>query len=81
MRILNERGRIWTVWEVVPEPVRASGVPVFDPDYVSGWLVFQSDQEKRRFAPPPPGWVDLTDRDLAVLLKHSVPVSTSRGSA
>jgi hypothetical protein len=74
MRTLREDGRIWTVWEVVPQTGLKTTVPAFDPDYVGGWLVFQCEQEKRRFAPLPPGWVDFTDQDLCRLLRHSVPV-------
>lgn len=36
------------------------------PDYLlsEGWLVFKSDQEKRRLTPIPPNWESLRGREL-----------------
>jgi len=36
-------------------------------EYRHGWLVFESATEKRRLAPVPPGWRDLSDQALAAL--------------
>jgi hypothetical protein len=40
-----------------------------------GWLAFESDQDKRRLAPIPPGWESLTDLELAALCEkaHQAP--------
>lgn len=73
LRTLSHQGRTWTVWDVVPE---ASTVAAVEPEYSAGWLVFQSAEEKRRFAPAPPGWSEFSDRDLGVLLHSSVPVAS-----
>src|SRR5438105_3639778 len=36
-----------------------------------GWLAFQSGLERRRLAPIPDDWVDMTVDELADLLKHA----------
>jgi hypothetical protein len=33
-----------------------------------GWLAFQSQAERRRLAPVPPAWQNLSDEELLVLL-------------
>ena len=39
--------------------------------YSSGWLCFQSGEEKRRLAPPPKDWESVTSQDLAGLLMQA----------
>jgi hypothetical protein len=79
MKTFEELGRTWMVWQVIPDSTRKTTVPSVDADYVGGWLVFQSGEEKRRFAPLPAGWADLTDRELGLLLRHSVSVTNADG--
>lgn len=43
-----------------------------------GWLVFQAKHETRRLAPPPPGWADMRDRQLAELLERAIPQGKPR---
>jgi hypothetical protein len=40
----------------------------------SGWLVFESDDEKRRLAPVPERWESTGDSDLAALCREARPV-------
>jgi hypothetical protein len=42
-------------------------------EYREGWLVFESATEKRRLAPVPPGWSDLSDEALAGLCASATP--------
>lgn len=37
-----------------------------------GWLAFDSDAEKRRFAPIPEGWESLPDGELCALCRHAL---------
>ena len=47
-------------------------------EYRHGWLLFESAREKRRLAPVPPAWNDLSDDALASLCA-SAQVQTRRG--
>jgi hypothetical protein len=42
-------------------------------DLRQGWLAFQWKQERRRLGPPPVGWIDMSDDELAELLERAVP--------
>ena len=46
-------------------------------EYREGWLVFESDTEKRRLAPVPEGWSDLSDEALSALCSNAT-VQTRR---
>lgn len=39
-----------------------------------GWLAFESEGQKRRLAPVPPGWQACPEDDLRVLLARAAPV-------
>jgi hypothetical protein len=60
-------GTAWQVWEVRP-PQRREGIAAAWRD---GWLGFQSDAERRRFAPIPDGWQAFSEDDLLLLLAQS----------
>jgi len=49
-------------------------------EYRQGWLVFESVTEKRRLAPVPAGWRELSDEALAALCATAT-VQTRRGGA
>ncbi len=49
------------------------------PAMLRGWLVFESDREKRRLAPRPPGWERMSDRGLAELCARAMVVATCTG--
>jgi hypothetical protein len=42
---------------------------------VNGWLVFESDREKRRLHPIPEQWAERSDAELNALLSTAVPAS------
>jgi hypothetical protein len=46
-----------------------------DPRFANGWLTFESFTEKRRLAPIPPHWEELSVRDLIQLWEQANPVS------
>src|SRR3712207_6396293 len=48
------------------------------PEYVGGWLAFESRGEKRRLAPVPLGWEQLDEHDLERLCNAAVPVGRPR---
>ncbi|MGQ0713120.1 MAG: hypothetical protein ACT4PJ_05240 [Gemmatimonadaceae bacterium] len=66
---VDQKGRRWEVWEVRPgargeaRPVRA--------ELAAGWLAFESEEEKRRLAPIPSGWNELTPEALAELCESA----------
>jgi hypothetical protein len=39
----------------------------------AGWICFQSEKEKRRFAPPPPGWDRVAEDALLEMWKKAEP--------
>ena len=55
----------------LPIPIK----PTLDPGLEEGWLCFQTGHERRRFAPIPPGWVELPDAVLRVMLDIANPVA------
>jgi hypothetical protein len=50
----------------------------FGPQWVNGWLVFETRGEKRRLAPYPANWIDLSDAGLAELCRSATEVTPSR---
>ncbi len=43
-----------------------------------GWLAFETDGDKRRFAPIPAGWEELSDQELEALCARANPASAKR---
>ena len=56
------------------QPDREERPPSLQPELEHGWLCFQHNTERRRFAPIPPGWGDLPDGVLRVMLDIASPV-------
>ena len=89
-RIQDERGVTWDIWDVLPREVlgpaydRRSGdrlhpptpesTPVLQPELAEGWLCFQASDERRRLAPIPADWFELSDGVLRVLVDIAKPV-------
>jgi hypothetical protein len=68
-------GTYWHVWNTVP----ISGA-VINPGFEKGWLTFESDMGGlRRLAPVPPGWENLPEERLVLLLHHSKVVPRHTG--
>lgn len=71
----------WRVWEVVPSraaiatsSVAQSRTSLSTTPYANGWLCFESELEKRRLAPIPPGWELVAPGDIAQLLEQAIVV-------
>ena len=48
---------------------------VVDPRLANGWLTFESFTEKRRLAPVPPRWDEMSVRELLNLWESAKPVA------
>jgi hypothetical protein len=57
----------WDVWDVRPQ-ARAGSV---GNGMENGWLCFQSGSRRRRLAPIPDGWNDLSDAGIAELFRQA----------
>ena len=57
-----------------------SSVPFVNPNLAKGWLCFESGAGKRRLAPPPVLWEEVSDEELAALWAQAeiVPPRGSR---
>jgi len=68
-------GTYWQVWSTVP--IRGA---VINPGFDKGWLTFESETGAlRRLAPVPPGWEQLADESLVLLLRTSAEVPRHTG--
>ena len=61
-------GTRWVVWSTVP----SNGVPLSS-GMEEGWLTFEGPGDRRRVAPIPNGWAELSDERLELLLQIAVP--------
>jgi hypothetical protein len=60
----DSKGVSWRVWTTEP------GAPnLVSADYRDGWLSFDSATERRRLAPIPKGWEDLSAERLELLCR------------
>ena len=46
--------------------------------WAEGWLVFETKGEKRRLAPVPPNWAELSDAELDRLREQAMLAATTR---
>jgi hypothetical protein len=60
-------------------PETPLSTPSLDPLLENGWLCFQAGHDRRRFAPIPPGWWELPDGVLRVMLEIANPVVRTSG--
>lgn len=70
----DETGLAWHVWEVTSEYLEAHNVDLqaLDEELRDGWLCFQCERERLRFWMVPPGWTELTDRQLEILRRRAI---------
>jgi hypothetical protein len=69
----DEAGIKWRV-SLTPRGSDAVSREHFLPEgYREGWLVFESAQEKRRFAPVPPDWEVMPEEGLNALCSRALP--------
>ena len=69
LREFSDRGVRWRVWDVTPEKMHPStAADGYLGEYQEGWLVFESESERRRLPRVPRGWEQLPDDELQWLL-------------
>jgi hypothetical protein len=87
-------GRTWEVWTVVPTIAQrrrlareltnqdqrddAGAEAGLRPQWASGWLAFETPGEKRRLAPIPADWEEMSPTDLESLLRQATMVRPGR---
>lgn len=72
-------GAAWRVFRATPHSSSSKREKVLPEAFRHGWLVFECDVERRRLAPIPDDWEELTDAELAQLcLSASVVPSRTR---
>jgi hypothetical protein len=59
----------WQVWATTPTRGNVR------PQFASGWLAFESQDERRRLAPVPESWAEADDGALRELLAQAVVVA------
>jgi len=73
------KGVKWKVWPVTPSSIRPkTAAEDYLGDYGDGWLVFESNSERRRLAQVPANWDTLSDNGLLQLLKSAAVVTARR---
>ena len=58
----------WVVWDTRPTTQARLGT-----HFAAGWLTFECGRRRRRLAPTPDRWHDLTDEELLALCREAVP--------
>lgn len=71
----------WIVYLTIPSNTSERRGQHLADEYRSGWLVFESAMEKRRFAPVPAEWAHLSTQALAALCDASTPQPAHRRGA
>lgn len=67
--VTDPQGRQWLVWAVYPSVSTSRLTPSgVHPDFVTGWLAFETANAKRRLAPIPAGWEHASESELLDLL-------------
>lgn len=73
------KGVKWRVWPVTPYSIKPkTAVEDYLGDYGDGWLVFESNTERRRLASYPENWDTVSDNGLLQLLKTAAVVAPGR---
>lgn len=70
--LIAEDGTEWTVWNIAP--ASSSRAQLYSVQLAGGWLCFECPTEKRRLAPPPQGWEDISDAELEECLGRAEQV-------
>jgi hypothetical protein len=71
-RIVDTDNQVWDVWEVTT--ASAPRRILVQAELQSGWLAFQCGEMRRRLAPLPAGWNELSDRALLALMSEANPI-------
>ena len=67
-------GAAWRVFRATPHTLPGKREKVLPEEFRSGWLVFECDVERRRLAPIPEDWEELTENELAQLCMQAAVV-------
>lgn len=67
----DSAGRLWGAFAVTPDAMIGVRIDVLPDAYASGWLVFESAEERRRLAPFPADWASCSDIALRRLLEDA----------
>jgi len=78
--VADSAGTEWTIFEV-KKSVAGDQWTYLPEQFGNGWLCFESSVAKRRLTPVPPGWADMSDKELLGLMKKAEPVVRSRAIA
>lgn len=63
--VTDPQGRRWLVWAVHPSVSGFRLTPAgVHPDFVAGWLAFETPDAKRRLAPIPTDWESASEAEL-----------------
>jgi DNA mismatch repair protein MutH len=65
---VDSAGVAWRVWSTVPARAVLGGT------LDQGWLTFESSTERRRLAPVPDGWMEVSVERLELLCRGARPV-------
>ena len=77
----DTNGVEWLVWDVYPsggsgeQRISDPGAAFPHRELAEGWLCFESGSEKRRVAPIPVGWEELTSAELERLCQSAGYIS------
>ena len=71
-RIVDDDEQVWDVWEVTTST--SSRRILVQTDLQAGWLAFQCGEKRRRLAPLPVGWNEMTDQALLALMATANPI-------
>lgn len=72
-RIVDNEEQVWDVWEVRTSATTSRRILV-QPDLQAGWLAFQCGEQRRRLAPLPTGWDEMSDHALLGLMDQANPI-------
>lgn len=67
----DSAGRLWGAFAVTPDAMLGVRIDVLPDAFASGWLVFESADERRRLAPFPGNWQDCPEDVLCRLLDEA----------
>ena len=73
-RIVDNQEKVWDVWEVNPTSSISSRRLTVPADMQAGWLAFQCGEERRRIAPLPVDWSEMSDDALVHLMSDAMPI-------
>lgn len=78
MTFTDSNGVEWLVTEIADPALRSiSADRLRMPEFKSGWLLFQSETQKKRLAPYPDDWRSLPSEDLERLCARARPAPTT----